>query len=89
MGLRRKPSELNVYHVIARGTGKQLIFECDEDRNRFLSLFEHALSANNTDALAWCLMGNHIHLLIQENDEPIGDSMKRIASSYVYYYNHK
>lgn len=38
---------------------------------------------------AWCLMGNHIHLLIQENDEPIGDSMKRITSSYVYYYNHK
>ena len=40
-------------------------------------------------SMAWCLMGNHVHLLIQENDEPIGDTMKRIASSYVYYYNHK
>ena len=38
---------------------------------------------------AWCLMGNHVHLLIKENDEPIGDVMKRISSSYVYYYNHK
>lgn len=38
---------------------------------------------------AWCLMGNHVHLLIKETDEPIGDVMKRIASSYVYYYNRK
>lgn len=38
---------------------------------------------------AWCLMGNHVHLLIKESDEPIGDVMKRISSSYVYYYNHK
>ena len=38
---------------------------------------------------AWCLMGNHVHLLLKEADEPIGDVMKRISSSYVYYYNHK
>lgn len=38
---------------------------------------------------AWCLMGNHVHLLIKENDEPLGETMKRISSSYVYYYNHK
>lgn len=37
----------------------------------------------------WCLMGNHVHLLLKESDEPIGDVMKRISSSYVYYYNHK
>ena len=34
-------------------------------------------------------MGNHVHLLIKESDEPIGDVMKRISSSYVFYYNHK
>ena len=34
-------------------------------------------------------MGNHIHLLLKEGSETIGDIMKRIASSYVYYYNHK
>lgn len=38
---------------------------------------------------AWCLMGNHVHLLLKESDEPIGDVMKRISSSYVYFYNHK
>ena len=34
-------------------------------------------------------MGNHVHLLLQEQSETIGETMKRIASSYVYYYNHK
>lgn len=38
---------------------------------------------------AWCLMGNHVHLLLKESDEEIGEVMKRISSSYVYYYNHK
>ena len=36
---------------------------------------------------AYCLMGNHVHLLLKEESETIGDIMKRIASSYVYYYN--
>ena len=38
---------------------------------------------------AYCLMSNHIHLLIRERKDTIGMAIKRIASSYVYYYNHK
>lgn len=34
-------------------------------------------------------MDNHIHLLIRETDEPIGLAIKRISSSYVYWYNTK
>lgn len=34
-------------------------------------------------------MSNHIHLLISEREDTIGMTIKRIASSYVYYYNHK
>ena len=34
-------------------------------------------------------MGNHVHLLLKEASETIGNIMKRIASSYVYHYNHK
>ena len=38
---------------------------------------------------AYCLMWNHIHLLIREREDTIGMAIKRIASSYVYFYNHK
>ena len=34
-------------------------------------------------------MGNHFHLLIREQEEKVGETIKRIASSYVYYYNRK
>ena len=36
---------------------------------------------------AYCLMENHVHLLIEETEEPIGQSIKRICGSYVYWYN--
>ena len=35
---------------------------------------------------AYCLMSNHIHLLIREREDNIGMAIKRIASSYVYMY---
>ena len=43
----------------------------------------------NYTLYAYCLMSNHVHLLIREGDDALGMSVKRIASSYVYYYNHK
>ena len=43
----------------------------------------------NYTLYAYCLMSNHIHLLIREREDEIGMAIKRIASSYVYYYNHK
>ena len=46
-------------------------------------------SGRNYILYAYCLMSNHIHLLIREREDKIGMSIKRIASSYVYYYNHK
>ncbi|MDD4496173.1 MAG: transposase [Eubacteriales bacterium] len=38
---------------------------------------------------AYCLMNNHVHILIKEGQEPLSLVLKRISSSYVYYYNRK
>lgn len=38
---------------------------------------------------AWCLMSNHIHLLVKEGNEPLSVTMKRIGVSFVGYYNWK
>lgn len=46
-------------------------------------------AGRNYTLYAYCLMTNHIHLLIREREDNIGMAIKRIASSYVYYYNHK
>ena len=95
----RETSATCVYHVILRGVNKQQIFEDDDDYMRFLSVLRRQTQPFDDDkgqfipprcyVYAYCLMGNHVHLLIKEGSEAIGDTMKRIASSYVYYYNHK
>jgi len=81
-----------------RGINHQNIFEEEEDFYQFISTLDrmrmrydeqgHVCGMNCT-YYAYCLMNNHFHLLVKERDEGIGDTVKRIASSYVYYYNHK
>lgn len=95
----RQQSETGVYHAILRGVNKQQIFECSEDYQKFLQILrlqtqqqEDALGQKQSPhctIYAYCQMGNHVHLLIKETGEPLGETMKRISSSYVYYYNHK
>ena len=95
----RTHSDSGVYHVILRGVNKQQIFECTEDYQRFLNILRTLTvreqdesghrSKPNCVVYAYCLMGNHVHLLIKESSETLTQIMKRISSSYVYYYNHK
>ena len=54
-----------------------------------LYIIESTHSITSFTLYGYCLMANHFHLLIREREETIGNIVKRIASSYVYYYNHK
>lgn len=54
------------YHVCARGTGKQLIFEGDEDRWEFLELMRECCRKAGVTVIAWCLMGNHVRLVLAD-----------------------
>jgi len=82
-------SDTGIYHVMIRGNDKQKIFLEDEDRRRFIStLFEKALE-ENIDIYAYCLMNNHVHLLLHEEDCNIARLMKRINVSFAYYFNKK
>ncbi len=72
-----------------RGINKQDIFEDDEDRERFLATVERYKETSKFEVYGYCLMSNHIHLLIKENGDQISNIVKRICSSYVYWYNWK
>jgi len=85
----RKKSKTGVYHIILRGINRQTIFEDDEDAVKFLQTLERYKLENEYELYAYCLMGNHIHILIEENQEELGNSMRRIGASYVYWYNWK
>ena len=52
------------HHVTQRGNRRQPIFFNDDDRQAYLALVAEACAANDTTCLAWCLMGNHVHLIL-------------------------
>ena len=85
----RRQSESGIYHVILRGTNRQEIFHDDYDRLRFIETLKRFKADEAYRVLGWCLMNNHIHLLLQEGKLDLADIMKRIGVSYVWYYNRK
>lgn len=72
-----------------RGIDRQLIFEDSEDYIRFLDIVEECREVCNFQLYAYCLMGNHVHLLLKVQDEGLETIFKRIGGRYVYYYNVK
>lgn len=85
----RKKSNTGIYHIIFRGINKQKIFEDIEDNQAFLSKLRIYKETSGYEIYAYCLMGNHIHLLIKEGDETLGTAFRRLGASYVYWYNQK
>ena len=85
----RKKSESGIYHVMLRGINKQRIFYDEQDYKMFIKALTAAKDSGNFTLYAYCLMDNHIHLLIKEEAEPLSTIMKRIACRFAYWYNLK
>ncbi len=85
----RIESDSGIFHVIMRGINKQIIFEDDEDKQRFLETVVRYKEICKYEIYSYCLMSNHIHLLLKESNESISNIIKRISSSYVFWYNKK
>jgi putative transposase len=85
----RRRSNTGIYHIMLRGINKQKIFYDKEDHNQFLFTLSRVKKEASIPIYAYCLMNNHIHLLIKEGNEPFAHSMKRFGASFVYWYNKK
>ncbi len=85
----RRESQTGIYHIMLRGINKQQIFEDTEDYEKFLYILKDCKEISGFELYAYCLMGNHIHLLIKTTKEPLQLIFKRIGSRFVYWYNQK
>lgn len=85
----REKSASGIYHIIMRGINYQSLFEEDEDRVKFIQIIQKYRKICGFKLYAYCLMSNHLHLLLLEGKEPLGTLMRRICSSYVLWYNNK
>lgn len=90
--MARKPriyTEKGIYHVILRGNNKQDLFYCDQDRVFLLQRLKKYSTELNIEIYAYCLMTNHIHLLIGKASKTVSVLVQKLANSYVYYFNRK
>lgn len=85
----RTRSATNIYHVMLRGINKQVIFENDDDRRFFLNTVKKCKEESGFRLYAFCLMTNHVHLLLEMREEPLEIVFKRIGTTYAKWYNRK
>ena len=81
----RKPrSEIagGVHHVWARGNNKALLFHDDVDREGYLWLLGSVVVRHRWRCLSYCLMDNHMHLLVETPEPNLGDGMQRLHGDF-------
>jgi putative transposase len=75
------------YHVMLRGNAGQDIFFDAANRSRFLLLLQQGLTRYRQRVHAYCLMDNHVHLLLQVDDVSLSKLMQNLGFRYTQYVN--
>lgn len=78
-----------LYHVVLKGSGDQIIFEDDEDRIAFTSCLDAYRCEFGVRILAWCLMSNHVHLVLADDDSCLSKFMHSVATAYACGFNRR
>ena len=78
-----------LYHVITRGNNRRKIFRSYDDYRRFISILERQKTKLPFYLYAYCLMPNHVHLLIEMQDDSVSRIMQRVLTSYSQFHNRK
>lgn len=78
-----------VYHVMSRGNAKQTIFLDDDDYTRYLQLLDRTSRRFRVRCLGYCLLDNHLHLLLQPNEMPISRMLQQLNSAYCQSFNRR
>jgi len=78
-----------IYHVTARGNDRRPIFEDDDDCARFLIVLASTVARHRVLCHAYCLMGNHYHLLIQTPGANLSVAMRHLNGVYTQRFNRR
>jgi REP element-mobilizing transposase RayT len=78
-----------IYHVTSRGNDRSPIFRDDSDRNRFLEVLGEIASVTRWSVHAYCLMGNHYHLLLETPRPNLSSGMQRLNGRYTQWFNRR
>ncbi len=90
--MARKPREDNeggIHHVYARGIRKEAIYLDDLDRRRYLDLLRATVVTRRWTCLAYCLLDNHVHLLIETPEANLSSGMQYLQGTYAGAFNRR
>ena len=76
-----------LYHVIVRGNQRQKTFVTERDYQAYLERVAKYRKAYRVTVHAYCLMPNHVHLLLECSDVPLSRFMQGLQQSYTQYFN--
>ncbi len=77
------------HHIVQRGHNRQVVFSTNEDYEYYLETLSEWHDVYEVRVYAWCLMTNHIHLIVEpsENTAGLGQLMKRLSGRQTRYVN--
>ena len=78
-----------IYHVTARGNDRRSIFRDDRDRQRFCDRLGDCVEAHEVRLYMFCLMANHIHLMLETPAGNLSQFMHRLQTAYSVYFNRR
>lgn len=85
----REESKTGFYHVMVRGVNRQKIFCDNDDRKHFLHLLKENTYKHRVEIHAFCLMENHVHILINAKKNNLSSYMRNLLTVYALYFNKK
>ncbi len=88
----RKPrlhSSAGIYHIILRSVNQHIIFEEESDYQKFLYILSDCKTKYDIDIFAYCLMDNHVHLLLHSTDDHLSCFFQSLGTRFVRWYNNK
>ncbi|SFI30727.1 REP element-mobilizing transposase RayT [Tindallia magadiensis] len=76
-----------LYHVMAKGNNGEEVLKDEIDKKKYLEIIERYKEKQDFTLYAYCIMDNHVHLLIQVADTPLSQIMQRIQQVYTQWFN--
>jgi REP element-mobilizing transposase RayT len=70
------------FHIVSRCLNRDFLIEGRGDREKYLQLLGATLARCDATLLAWCLMSNHIHLVVRAGEDPLEKLVKPLHTGY-------
>ena len=86
---RRRKVLYGFYHVIAKGINREKIFNQTREKNYFKRILRKYLQEDEVEIYAYCIMSNHVHLIIKSELAVLAVFMAKCLAKYAEYYNYK